>query len=89
MPGVQGGQKKMSDSLELKLDSCKMPVGPGNRTEVLQEQQVILSLEPSFQPLKNFSSLRSMKKTMCMHVSEHVHMSKVVHTGRRCGIPRR
>lgn len=50
MPVAVGGQKK-------SLDPCELHVGAGNRTRVLQEQQIFLTGEPSA-PVLIFLSLK-------------------------------
>lgn len=49
MPSDKGGQKGVSDSLELELtDDCE-PTCAGNRTGVLGKSKMLLTVEPALQ----------------------------------------
>ena len=53
--GVCRGQERLFDALELEVwDIVSCHAGAGNQTDPRQEQQVLLTTEPSLQPLFSF-----------------------------------
>lgn len=49
--GVYGSQREVSDPIELKLGSYKLPkMDAANHSDPLEEQQTLLATEPSPQP---------------------------------------
>lgn len=54
MSGIPGDQQRVLDSLELEFQavmSCQVCFGNQTHTHPLQEQQVLLTAESSFQPV--------------------------------------